>query len=45
MKEKKILEIAINNGYRLLRSFNGLTGNYGENSYTKDLIFDLKTTS
>jgi len=42
IKEKKILDIALNNNYNLLRSFNGLTGNHGENSYTKDLIFNLK---
>ena len=42
MKEKKLLDIAFNNDYKLLRSFNGLTGNHGKNSYTKDLIFNLK---
>ena len=42
IKEDKMLNIAKNNNYKLLRYFNGITGNHGNNSYTKDLIFKLQ---
>ena len=42
IKESKMLEIAKTHGYKLLRSFNGITGNHGANSYTKDLIFSFQ---
>ena len=39
IKEKEMLNISRKHGYDLLRLFNGITGNHGKNSYTKDFIF------
>jgi putative methyltransferase (TIGR04325 family) len=41
-KEEKLLDIAKKYNYKTLRTFGGLTGAYGENSYTKDFIFKLQ---
>lgn len=39
IKEEKLLNISSQHSYKLVRSFSGISGSYGKNSYTKDFIF------